>query len=138
MDQPPASGRLMIAGFVGGTIGGALSLALWLLAGAIGMPTEVSVMGQLESNIMWFQFVGVSAFFGLAAGVVAGFFRSKGNGFTTFRAIALVVLVASMILPIAQPGDVAWSTRIVLMVTHVIVFITVVKSVQREMQQPHS
>jgi hypothetical protein len=134
MDQAPTTGRLMIAGFVGGTIGGALSLGLWLIAGAIGMSTEVSVMGQLEPNIMWFQFVGVSAVFGLAAGVVAGFFRSKGNGFSTFRAIAVVVLVASMILPIAQPGEVSWTTRIVLIVTHVFVFITVVKSIQREME----
>lgn len=135
MGHAPPTGRLMIAGFVGGTVGGAISLAVWLIAGALKMPTVVAVMGTLEENIMWFQFVGVSAVFGLAAGVVAGLLRAQASGFTIFRAIAVVVLVASMILPIAQPGEVAWSTRIVLMVTHVIVFLTVVGAIQREMNE---
>jgi hypothetical protein len=134
MQEAPATGRLMIAGFVGGTIGGALSLGLWLLSGAFGMATEVSVMGTIESNLQWFQFVGLSAVSGLAAGVVAGLLRNRSNGFGTFRVIAAVVLVISMIGPIAQPGAISWATRIVLMVTHIIVFITVVKAIQREME----
>lgn len=135
MEKAPATGRMMIAGFVGGTIGGAISLGLWLLGGALGMATQISVMGTVEPNLAWFQFVGLSAVSGLAAGVVAGLLRTRNNGFTTFRVIAFVVLVVSMIGPIAQPGEISWATRIVLMVTHVIVFITVVAAIKREMVQ---
>jgi hypothetical protein len=133
MTQAPTFGRILIAGLVGGVIGGALSLALWLIAGAIGMPTGVNVQGQGVVDLAWFQFVGLSTFAGVGAGVLAGFLRNKANGFRTFNIVAIVVLVLSMLGPIAQPEEVAWSTRIVLMITHVLVYITVVKSIQREM-----
>jgi hypothetical protein len=133
MDQAPTMGRLMIAGVVGGVIGGVVSFVLWLIAGAIGMPTEVNVQGQGITSLAWFQFVAFATFAGLGGGIVAGLLRNRVNAFRTFNIIAIVVLVVSMIPPLAQPAEVAWSTRIILMVTHVIVYITVVKSIQREM-----
>ena len=102
-------------------------------AGAIGMPAAVNVTGQGVVDLAWFQFIGLSFFAGIGGGIVAGFLRNRPGGFRTFNIIAIVVLVISMIGPIAQPEEVAWSTRIVLMITHVLVYITVVKAIQREM-----
>jgi predicted membrane channel-forming protein YqfA (hemolysin III family) len=133
MPQTPSFGRIVIAGLVGGVLGGALSLALWLIAGAIGMPTGVNVQGQGIVDLAWFQFIGLSTFAGAGAGVLAALLRKKENGLRIFVFVAIVVLVISMAGPLAQPGEVAWSTRIVLMVTHIVVYITVVKSIQREM-----
>ena len=133
MEQAPTFGKVVIAGIVGGVIGGVVSFILWLIAGAIGMPTDVNVTGQGIVSLAWFQFVAFATFAGVGGGIVAGFFRERLNGFRTFNIIAIIVLVVSMIPPLAQPAEVAWSTRIVLMVAHVIVYITVVKAIQREM-----
>lgn len=133
MPQTTTFGRLVITGAVGGVLGGVASLVLWLVAGAIGMPTAVNVTGQGVVDLAWFQFIGLSFFAGIGGGIVAGFLRNRVGAFRTFNIIAIVVLVISMIGPIAQPEEVAWSTRIVLMITHVLVYITVVKAIQREM-----
>ena len=133
MPQSTTFGRLVITGAVGGVLGGVASLVLWLVAGAIGMPAAVNVTGQGIVDLAWYQFIGLSFFAGIGGGVVAGFLRNRPGGFRTFNIIAIVVLVISMIGPIAQPEEVAWSTRIVLMITHVLVYITVVKAIQREM-----
>jgi hypothetical protein len=133
METAPTFGRLTIAGAVGGLIGGILSFLLWLLAGAIGMPTEVEVPNQGLTELAWFQFLALGFMSGIGGGVVAGFLRNSATGFKTFSIIAVIVLVLSMAGPLIQPDTVAWSTRIILMVTHVLVFIVVVKAVQKEM-----
>ena len=133
MPQTTTFGRLVITGAVGGVLGGVASLVLWLVAGAIGMPAAVNVTGQGVVDLAWVQFIGLSFFAGIGGGIVAGFLRNRVGAFRTFNIIAIVVLVISMIGPIAQPEEVAWSTRIVLMVTHILVYITVVKAIQREM-----
>jgi hypothetical protein len=133
METAPTFGRLTIAGAVGGLIGGILSFLLWLLAGAIGMPTDVEVTGQGLTELAWFQFLALGFLSGTGGGIVAGFLRKSATGFKTFSIIAVIVLVLSMAGPLIQPDTVAWSTRIILMATHVLVFIVVVKAVQKEM-----
>jgi hypothetical protein len=106
---------------------------VWLIAGVLGMPTGVSVQGQGVVDLAWFQIMGISTFAGVGGGVFAALLRKRANGFQIFSIAAIVVLVISVVGPVAQPQEVAWSTRIVLLVTHLLVYITVVKSIQREM-----
>lgn len=126
-------GSYVLLGIVGGVIGGALSLALWLIAGLVGMPKLVQVPGAGLAELEWFNFIAIGFMTGIAAGIIAGFLRSRTSAGRTFSIIALVVLVLSCLGPLFQPADVAWSTRIVLIVTHVIVYLTVVPAQVRKL-----
>ena len=131
--EKPTLGSLAIVGLVGGVMGGVASFILWLIAGLLGMPTVVEIPEQGLQDLAWFQFIGFATMSGVIGGILAGLLSKLANGARIFSVVAIVVLVISMVGPLAQPETVAWSTKIVLMVTHVLVYLTVVPAVTRKM-----
>jgi len=131
--QPPTLGSLTVVGVVAGVLGGVVAFILWLIAGLFGMPTQVEIPEQGLQDLAWFQFIGFATMSGALGGIVAGLLRNVGNGPRIFSIVAIVVLVVSMVGPLAQPDTVAWSTKIVLMATHVVVYLAVVPAVTRRM-----
>jgi nitrate/nitrite transporter NarK len=132
-NTPATFGALVIVGLVGGAIGGVVSFLIWLIAAAVGMPTEVEVPGLGITSLQWFNFILLATVSGLGAGVVAGLLRHRVSGPQILMLISVVVLIASFITPVAQPDEVAWSTRMVLGFTHILVFFTVVPALQQRM-----
>lgn len=118
--------RLFAEGGVSGFVGGAVSTVVWLGAEAADVPALVEIQGVGLAELTWVNFVGISVMVGLGAALVALLADGRRNARRLFTTIAVAVLVLSMAPLVVQPDEVALSTRIVLAVTHVIVYLMVV------------
>jgi len=118
--------RLFAEGGVAGFVGGAVSTVVWLGAESAGMPTAVEVAGQGLQDLTWMNFVGISVMSGLGAALVALLADGRRSARRLFTSIAVVVLVLSLAPLWFQPEEVATSTRLVLALTHGVVYVAVV------------
>jgi hypothetical protein len=118
--------RLFAEGGVAGFVGGAVSTVVWLGAESAGMPTTVEIAGQGLQDLTWMNFVGLSVVSGLGAALVALLADGRRSARRLFTSIAVVVLVLSLVPLWFQPEEVATSTRLVLALTHGVVYTAVV------------
>lgn len=98
------------------------------------MPTEVNIPGQGMVPLQWFQFIGIGTMTGLAAGVVAGLLRNSENSVRIFTTISVVVLAISFVGPFLDQPDTAIFTKIILLLTHVVVFAAVVPALNQRLR----
>ena len=118
--------RLFAEGGVSGFVGGAVATVVWLGAESAGVPTLVDVPSLGPTALQWTNFVVVGVVAGLGAALVALLADGRRNARRLFTTAALVMLVLSMAPLVTQPDTVALSTRIVLALTHVVLYLTVV------------
>jgi hypothetical protein len=118
--------RLFAEGGVAGFVGGAVSTVVWLGAESAGMPTVVEIPGQGLETLTWVQFVVAGVVSGLGAALVALLADGRRNARRLFTAIAVVVLLLSLAPLVTQPEPVPLSTRLVLALTHGVVYLAVV------------
>lgn len=118
--------RLFAEGGVAGFVGGAVSVVVWLGAEAAGVPTLVEIPGVGVEPLTWVNFVAVGLVSGLGAALVALLTDGRRSARRLFTALAVLVLLASLAPLALQPEEVATATRIVLAVTHVVVYLAVV------------
>jgi len=126
-------GKLFITGGVAGVLSGIVSFIVWWIATLLGMSDQVNVMGQGMQALQWYQFIVFAMFSGFGAGIVAGLLREKVNGQKTFTIISVIVLVLSFATPLIDQGQTEWTTKFVLLATHVIVFFAVVPTLRQRM-----
>lgn len=131
--QQQTFGKLFLTGGVAGVLGGAVSFIVWWIATLIGMSDQVNVMGQGMQTLQWYQFIVFGMFSGFGGGAVAGLLRTRANGAQVFTIISVIVLVLSFATPLLNQADTEWLTKIVLLATHVIVFLAVVPTLRRRM-----
>jgi hypothetical protein len=107
-----------------------ICLVLYAFARLIGVPFEVQGLGGL-AVLPW----PVVLLLPLAAGVVgallAGLLRGVRFGGRIVLIVGTAVALLSLISPLAQPAEVLWSTRIWLVVMHVITWLLVVPQIAR-------
>lgn len=130
----PTYGSLVLAGGVFGVLSGVVAFIIWIVASWIGMPAEVNIPGQGMVPLQRFQFIGFSTMMGLAAGVVAGLLRNSENSVRIFTTISVVVLVVSFVGPFLNQADTAMFTKIILLLTHVVVFAAVVPALNQRLR----
>jgi hypothetical protein len=118
--------RLFAEGGVSGFVGGAVATVVWLGAESAGVPTLVDVPSLGPTALQWTNFVSVGVVTGLGAALFALLADGRRNARRLFTIIALAMLVLSMAPLVVQPDTVALSTRIVLALTHVVLYLTVV------------
>lgn len=118
--------RLFAEGGLHGFVGGAVSTVVWLAAESAGMPTVVDIPGQGPETLTWVNFVAVGVVSGLGAALVALLADGRRSARRLFTWVAVAVLVLSLAPLAVQPEAVATSTRIVLALTHGVVYISVV------------
>lgn len=118
--------RLFAEGGVSGFVGGAVATVVWLGAESAGVPTLVDVPSLGPTALQWTNFVSVGVLTGLGAALFALLADGRRNARRLFTIIALAMLVLSMAPLVVQPDTVALSTRIVLALTHVVLYLTVV------------
>ena len=118
--------RLFAEGGVSGFVGGAVATVVWLGAESAGVPTLVDVPALGPTALQWTNFVSVGVLTGLGAALFALLADGRRNARRLFTIIALAMLVLSMAPLVVQPDTVALSTRIVLALTHVVLYLTVV------------
>jgi len=118
--------RLFAEGGVAGFVGGAVATVVWLGAESAGIPTLIEVPSLGVASLQWTNLVIVGVAAGLGAALVALLADGRRNARRLFTTIAIVVLVLSMAPLVLQPDTVPLSTRLVLALTHVLVYLAVV------------
>ena len=118
--------RLFAEGGVAGFVGGAVSTVVWLAAESAGMPTAVEIPGQGLETLTWVNFVAVGVLSGLGGALVALLADGRRSARRVFTAVAVIVAVVSLAPLAVQPEAVATSTRVVLALTHGVVYLAVV------------
>ena len=103
-----------------------MAFVVWLGAESAGVPTLVDVPSLGPTALQWTNFVSVGVVTGLGAALVALLADGRRNARRLFTTIALVMLVLSMAPLVVQPDTVALSARIVLALTQVVLYLTVV------------
>jgi hypothetical protein len=134
---PPASAvphtsNLVYAGVVTGAWSGLLSLAIYGLGRLLGVPFEVVRLGSDSLQIVpWFLMLLMP----LLAAVVGALLSAIMLGRRHARRIVFWVGTAFALLscasPLMQPDDVLWSTRICLLIPHVVTWFLVVPQIAR-------
>ncbi len=128
----PRVGALLYAALVTGAWAGLLSLAIYGLGRLLGVPfTVVTRQGEAPVQLSWFMPLLVP----LIAAIIGGLATVVVLGRRHARAIVLwlgaLVAVASVALPVTQPSSVLWSTRIWLLVMHVVAWFLIVPQLAR-------
>ena len=118
--------RLFAEGGIAGFVGGAVSTVVWLGAESAGVPTLVEIPNVGLEPLTWVNFVVVGVLVGLGAALVALLADGRRSARRLFTAIALITLVLSFAPLVLQPEQVTMATRIVLALTHGIVYVAVV------------
>jgi len=118
--------RLFFEGGIAGFVGGAVATVVWLGAESAGLPTAVEIPNQGVVPLTWVNLVGAGLVSGLGAALVALLADGRRHARRLFTAIAIVVLVLSLAPLVVQPEEVALSTRLVLALTHGLVYLAVV------------
>jgi len=118
--------RLFAEGGASGFVGGAVATVVWLGAESVGVPTLIEIPRTGLESLQWTNLVVVSVVAGLGAALVALLADGRRSARRLFMTIAVAVLALSMAPLVIQPETVAISTRIVLALTHVVVYLAVV------------
>lgn len=128
----PHTSDVVYAGIVTGAWSGVLSLAVYGLGRALGVPFEVvSPVGGGLSVVPWFLPLLVP----LVAGVIGGYLAALTLGRAHARRIVFwagtAVAALSCLSPLVQSSEVIWSTRLWLLVPHVITWLLIVPQLAR-------
>ncbi len=134
---PPRSANprlrsLLYAATVTGLWAGFFSLAIYSLGRLLGVPFTV-VLGQDQAPVQLGWFMPV--IFPLVSALLAGLATMLVLGRRRARAIVwwvgAIVALATVALPAMQPSEVLWSTRIWLLVMHVVAWFLIVPQLAR-------
>jgi hypothetical protein len=128
----PTLRQLLYAAVVTGAWAGILSLLLYLIARLFGVTVEAALRGSSEVRVITWLLVllvplASAVLYALAASLLRGL---RHAGRIAFWAGTLVAVV-TVLLPLAQPAEVPWPSRIVLAFMHVITWALVVPQVAR-------
>jgi len=125
VSRPAPYPRILITGIVFGVLAAIpVSVLYWILR-LLGVPFEAQqTFGSSDAPVTligWWQVVMACVVAGLLAAVVAGVFRTLVSG-PRIAAIALAAItLASCAGVVMQPATVPWSTRLSLIVLHLLV-----------------
>ncbi len=127
----PTVRQLLYAAAVTGGWSGLVCLVVYLVGRLFGMTFEISLAGTDLLQVSWLVVLLVP----LASAVVFALLGSLIRGWRHAGRIAFwagtLVALASLAIPLDQPGDVGWFTRIVLASMHVVTWLLVVPQVAR-------
>jgi hypothetical protein len=115
---------------VTGAYSGVICLILYVFARVIGVPFEVQGVGGV-AVLPWIVVLLIPLAAGVAGAALAGLLRGVRFGGRIVLLIGTVLALLSCISPIVQPAEVIWSTRIWLLVMHVITWLLVVPQIAR-------
>lgn len=132
---PPSSARpgyrfILYAGVVTGAYSGAICLVLYAFARLLGVPFEIQGLGGL-AVLPWLVVLLLPLAAGVLGALLAGLLRGVRFGGRIVLVVGTALALLSLISPLAQPAEVLWSTRIWLVVMHVITWLLVVPQIAR-------
>lgn len=134
---PPASSvphtsNLVYAGVVTGAWSGLLSLTIYGLGRLLGVPFEVMSPGSESLQVVpWFLMLLVPLLAALVGALLAALMLGRRHARRVVFWAGTGIAVLTCAIPLVQPDDVLWSTRIWLLIPHVITWFLVVPQIAR-------
>lgn len=134
---PPASSvphtsNLVYAGVVTGAWSGLLSLTIYGLGRLLGVPFEVMSPGSESLQVVpWFLMLIVPLLAALVGALLAALMLGRRHARRIVFWAGTGIAVLTCAIPLVQPDDVLWSTRIWLLIPHVITWFLVVPQIAR-------
>lgn len=134
---PPASSvphtsTLVYAGVVTGAWSGLLGLTIYGLGRLLGVPFEVMSPGSESLQVVpWFLMLLVPLLAALVGALLAALMLGRRHARRIVFWAGTGIAVLTCAIPLVQPDDVLWSTRIWLLIPHVITWFLVVPQIAR-------
>lgn len=134
---PPAStvphtSNLLYAGVVTGTWSGLISLAIFGVGRLLGVPFEVARPGTEGLQVVpWFLMLLVPLLAALVGALLTAIMLGRRHARRIVFWGGTAIAVLSCVSPLLQPADVLWSTRIWLLIPHVVTWFLVVPQLAR-------
>jgi hypothetical protein len=134
---PPASAvphtsNLVYAGVVTGAWAGVLSLLIYAVGRLLGVPFEVARPGSDDLQVVpWFVILLVPLLAAVVGSLLAALALGRRHARRVVFWVGTAVAALSCFSPLVQPGDVIWSTRIWLLVAHLVTWVLVVPQIAR-------
>ena len=134
---PPASAvphtsNLVYAGIVTGAWSGLLSLLVYGLGRLLGVPFEVVRPGSEALQVVpWFLVLLVPLLAGIVGALPSALMLGRRHARRVVFWVGTGIALLSCASPLVQPSDVIWSTRIWLLIPHVITWVLVVPQIAR-------
>lgn len=131
-DSVPHTRDMVYAGVVTGVWSGILSLAVYGLGRALGVPFETFRPGSATLEVVpWVMPLVVPIVAAVLGALVAGLALGRAHAQRIVFWAGTIIAVLSLASPLVQPADVLWSTRIWLAIPHVITWLLVVPQIAR-------
>lgn len=128
----PTVKNLLYAAAVTGGWSGLLCLIVYLIGRLAGVPMEVQSPGDTGLTVLpWLVVVLVPLTAAVAGSLLAALARGRRHAERIVFGLGTLIVVASGLAPIMQPAGVLWSTRILLLVMHLITWALVVPQIAR-------
>ena len=134
---PPASAvphtsNLVYAGVVTGAWSGLISLAIYGLGRLLGVPFEVARPGSDELQVVpWFLMLLMPLLAALVGALLSAILLGRRHARRVVFWVGTAIAALSCISPLLQPDDVIWSTRIWLLIPHIVTWFLVVPQIAR-------
>jgi len=134
---PPASAvphasNLLYAGVVTGAWSGVLSLGIYGVGRLLGVPFEVLRPGADSVQVVpWFLMLLAPLLAALVGALLAALMLGRRHARRIVFWGGTLLAVLSCVSPLVQPDDVLWSTRIWLLIPHIITWFLVVPQIAR-------
>jgi hypothetical protein len=134
---PPASAvphtsNLVYAGVVTGAWSGLLSLAIYGVGRLLGVPFEVMRPGSDSLQVVpWFLMLLAPLLAAVVGALLAAIMLGRRHARRIVFWGGTAIAVLSCASPLTQPEDVIWSTRIWLLIPHVVTWFLVVPQIAR-------
>jgi len=133
---PPASGtptvrQLLYAAIVTGAWSGILSLVVYVVGRIFGVPFDVTRGLESVVTVSWLGVLLIPLVMAIVGAMLASLARGLSHAGRLVFWIGTVVAIGSCWFPLNQPANVGWSTRILLIVMHVITWFLVVPQIAR-------
>jgi len=128
----PGVRSLLYAAVVVGTWAGVICLVIFGLGSLLGVPFEVVLsQGQAPVRITWFMPFVLTVLVSVLAGFAIVLVLGRKHARVIVLIASVVVVLASLVLPLMQPSTVLWSTRIWLLVMHLLAWLVIVPQLAR-------
>ncbi|MDP2013300.1 MAG: DUF6069 family protein [Actinomycetota bacterium] len=128
----PRLGTLLYAALVTGSWAGILSLAIYGLGRLLGVPFAVVLrQGEATVQVPWYFPLLVPVLAALLAGMATVLVLGRRHARAMVLWAGALLALASLVLPAMQPSSVLWSTRIWLLVMHVVAWFLIVPQLAR-------
>ena len=134
---PPAStvphtSNLVYAGAVTGGWSGLISLGIYGVGRLLGVPFEVTRPGAESLQVVpWFLMLLVPLLAAVVGALLAALMLGRRHARKVVFWAGTAIAVLSCASPLIQPDDVIWSTRVWLLIPHVVTWFLVVPQIAR-------